>query len=186
LTASQFADQFGPTEQDYRAVTRFAQTQGLSVTGTHPNRALLDVSGTVADIEKAFHLHLRVYHHPTEARTFYAPDADPTMDIDVPILGINGLDNFVLPRPMDLKTNAFGTGTNAPAYVTGSGPGGDFIGGDFRAAYAPGVALNGATGSTAHRGARISKWRWTLTWRFAWRPVCCGSWFMKGRFRTIF
>ncbi|MGD0813162.1 MAG: choice-of-anchor tandem repeat GloVer-containing protein [Verrucomicrobiota bacterium] len=144
LTARQFADQFGPTEQDYQAVTRFAQAYGLSVTATHLNRALLDVSGAVADIEKAFHLHMRVYRHPTEARTFYAPDTAPTLDLAVPILGINGLDNFVLPRPMDLNTTAFGMGTNALAYVTGSGPGGYFIGGDFRAAYAPGVALNGS------------------------------------------
>ena len=144
LTARQFAEQFGPTEQDYQAVTRFAQARGLTVTGTHPNRTLLDVSGAVADIERALHLRMRVYQHPTEARTFYAPDAEPSLDLDVPVLGISGLDNFILPHPADLKTAAFGTGTNAMAYVTGSGPGGYFIGGDFRAAYAPGVALNGA------------------------------------------
>jgi uncharacterized repeat protein (TIGR03803 family) len=144
LTAGQFAEQFGPTAQDYQAVLRFAQAHGLTVTGTHPNRTLLDVSGTVADIEKTLHLRMRVYPHPTEARTFYAPDAEPSLDLDVPVLGISGLDNFILPRPMNLKTAAWNTGTNATAYVTGSGPGGFFIGGDFRAAYAPGVALDGA------------------------------------------
>jgi uncharacterized repeat protein (TIGR03803 family) len=144
LTARQFAEQFGPTEQDYQAVTRFAQAHGLTVTGTHPNRTLLDVSGAVADIERTLHLRMRVYQHPTEARTFYAPDAEPSLDLDVPVLGISGLDNFILPHPMNLKTAAFNTDTNATAYVTGSGPIGYFIGGDFRAAYAPGVTLNGA------------------------------------------
>ncbi len=145
LTARQFAEQFGPTEQDYQAVMRFAQAQGLIVTGTHPNRTLLDASGAVADIERALHLRMRVYQHPTEARTFYAPDAEPSLDLAVPVLGISGLDNFIVPHPMNLKTAAaFSTDTNAAAYASGSGPSGFFIGGDFRAAYAPGVALNGA------------------------------------------
>ncbi len=144
LTARQFAEQFGPTEQDYQAVTRFAQAHGLTVTGTHPNRTLLDVSGAVADIERTLHVRMRVYQHPTEARTFHAPDAEPSLDLDVPVLSISGLDNFTLPHPMDLKTAGWNTDTNATAFVTGSGPGGYFIGGDFRAAYAPGVALNGA------------------------------------------
>jgi len=143
LTAAQFAQQFGPTERDYQAVMRFAQAHGLTVTGTHPNRTLLDVSGAVADIEKTLHLHMRTYQHPTEARRFYAPDAEPSLDLDVPVLAISGLDNFVLPHPMNLKTAAWNTGTNMTAFVSGSGPGGFFIGSDFRAAYAPGVALNG-------------------------------------------
>src|SRR5271157_1474524 len=145
LTARQFAEQFSPTEQDYQAVTRFAQAHGLTVTGTHPNRTLLDVSGAVADIERALHLRLRVYPHPTETRTFHAPDAEPSLDLVVPVLGISGLDDFILPHPMNLKTAAaFSTDANAVAYASGSGPGGFFIGGDFRAAYAPGVALTGA------------------------------------------
>lgn len=146
LTADQFAAQFGPTERDYQAVMRFAQAHGLTVTGTHPNRTLLDVSGAVADIEGTLHLCMRVYQHPTEARTFHAPDAEPSLDIAVPVLGISGLDNFVLPHPMNLKAAAFhaNADTNATAYTTGSGPSGLFIGNDFRAAYAPGVALTGA------------------------------------------
>jgi len=68
---------FGPTEQDYQAIINFAQASGLTVTATHPNRVVLDVEGTVADIERAFQVTLRVYQHPQEARTFYAPDLEP-------------------------------------------------------------------------------------------------------------
>ena len=42
---------------------------------------------------------MHVYQHPTEARTFYAPDAEPSLDLAVPVLGISGLDNYALPRP---------------------------------------------------------------------------------------
>ncbi|MGA2177039.1 MAG: choice-of-anchor tandem repeat GloVer-containing protein [Verrucomicrobiota bacterium] len=142
LTPGQFAERFGPSEQDYQEVIHFAAARGLTVTGAHANRTLLDVTGSVADIERVFHVRMGVYQHPTEARTFYAPDADPSVDLAVPILAVNGLDDFVLPRPMNLHV-AFGS-TNGPSYVSGSGPGGYFLGNDLRAAYAPGVALNGA------------------------------------------
>lgn len=144
LTPEQFAERFGPTEKDYQAVTAFAMSNGLTVTGTHPNRTLLDVSGSVADIERVLHVNMRVYHHPTEARMFYGPDAEPSLDLSVPILAISGLDNFVLPRPMGIITNFFNQPSNAMPYATGSGPRGNFIGKDFRAAYAPGVSLDGS------------------------------------------
>ena len=107
LTPEQFTQRFGPTEKDYQAVMAYAKASGLKVTPTHPNRMLVDVSGAVADIEKAFHVTMRVYQHPTEARTFYAPDAEPSLDLAVPVLRISGLDNYALPRPR-LKANAAG------------------------------------------------------------------------------
>ena len=114
----------------------------MTVTGTHPNRVVLDVNGAVTDIEKVFHVTMRVYRHPTEARTFYAPDVEPSLDLAVPILHVSGLDNYSRPHPnYKLKrTNISATATpNA-----GSGPAGDYMGNDFRAAYVPGTALTGA------------------------------------------
>jgi hypothetical protein len=139
LTPEQFAEQFGPTEDDYKAVIAFAESQGLAVTGTHSNRMLLDVTGAVADVEKAFHLNMMIYQHPVRGQ-FYAPDREPSLDLDVKALDIAGLDNFEAPRPMALNTLPV---SMAKALVTGSGPSGLFIGKDFRAAYAPGVTLDG-------------------------------------------
>src|SRR5262252_3700872 len=48
LTSTDFTDQFGPTDEDYRKVIQFAQQHALKVVGTHPNRLLLDVTGPVA------------------------------------------------------------------------------------------------------------------------------------------
>ena len=90
LTPAQFTDRFGPTEADYAAVRQFAETNGLQVTATHGNRLLLDVSGSVGDIQRAFHLNLLQYHHPTEARDFFAPDVEPSMDASLPELGAPG------------------------------------------------------------------------------------------------
>jgi subtilase family serine protease len=138
LSVEQFADRFGPTQEDYNAVVRFAQNNGLRVTSTSPNRLLVNVDGTVANIEKAFHVSMGVYQHPTEPRTFFSADREPTPDLDVTLWHITGLDNFSLPHPMSLKRNA-----QRPT-TTGSGPGGAFIGSDMRAAYYGGTALTGA------------------------------------------
>ena len=138
LTPEQFAARFGPAEQDYQAVVAFAETNGFTVTARHPNRLVLDVAGTVGVIEKTLHVTMRTYRHPTEARTFYAPDTEPAVDCAVPLLHIIGLDNFARPRPRSQPRPA------ALAPQSGSAPGGGYMGNDFRAAYVPGTALTGA------------------------------------------
>ncbi len=136
LTPEEFTARFGPTEADYRAVTEFAEHNGFTVTALHPNRLVLDVDASVADIERTLHLEMHTFQHPTQARTFHAPDTEPTVDLAVPILHISGLDDYSLPhpnshlKPADLQVNAT---PNA-----GSGPGGAYRGGDFRAAYSVG------------------------------------------------
>jgi hypothetical protein len=145
LTPEQFAARFGPTEQDYQSLIAFATTNGLTVTATYPNRALLDVSGSAATVDKVFHVTLRVYPHPTENRAFYAPDAEPSIDFSLPVLHVSGLDNFSIPQPAVLKKNPLKD--RAPGAIPaagGSGPGSSFMGTDFRASYAPGVTLDGA------------------------------------------
>ena len=100
------------------------------------------MEGTVADIERTFNLTLRAYRHPVEPRTFYAPDADPSIAVTVPVLDISGLDDYVVPRPMLRKVPLRAAGNATPN--AGSGPGGSYMGYDFRAAYAPGVTLTGS------------------------------------------
>src|ERR1051326_8255253 len=141
LSSEEFTERFGPTEEDYQKVAAFAKANGLTITATHPNRVLLDVSGSVPAIEKAFKITLRVYKHPTEPRNFHAPDVEPSVPNDLPVLDISGLDDFMPPRPMNLRKK--NDDEQTVSFATGSGPGGDFIGYDFRAAYAPGVLLTG-------------------------------------------
>ena len=143
LSSEEFTENFGPSQEDYDKLTAFAQANGLTVSGTHPNRMILDVSGPVSAIEKTLHINIGVYVHATRGQ-FIAPDRDPWLDVDVEVLNITGLDNFVLPKPMNLKATPM---TSTAPFVSGSGPSGLFLGNDFRAAYAPGVALTG-TGQT--------------------------------------
>jgi len=147
LTPAEFAAQFGPTESDYQTIVAFAKAQGLKVTGTHPNRLILDVQGTAAVVEKALHVSLQTYNHPTEGRQFFAPDSEPSLDLGVPILHISGLDNYSLPHPK-LKPKPAALAALAQP-MSGSAPGGAYAGGDFRAAYVPGTSLTGTGQSVA-------------------------------------
>ena len=144
LTPEQFAERFGPTEADYEAAAAFANANGLRVTMRHPNRVLLDVEGSEADVERALHVKLNNYRHPTENRTFYAPDSEPSLDLAVPILHISGLNNYSLPRPRYVTKPLASPQNESPNANTGSGPSGTFMGNDFRAVYASGVTLNGS------------------------------------------
>ncbi len=150
LTVQQFAEQFGPTAADYDKVIAFATKYGLAVTNTSPNRLVLDVSGTVAQIEQAFQVHLHVYQHPTKSRTYHAPDVEPAVDLGVPLQGVNGLNDFEPPHPIGLNQTSrrqFTPGIQAASVTrgnqTGSGPRGFFLGSDMRAAYYGGTELTG-------------------------------------------
>jgi hypothetical protein len=141
LTVQQFTAQFGPSAEDYAKVVSFANSHGLTVTRTFSNRLLVNVAGSAATVNRAFHVTMQTYKHPTENRNFYAPDVEPTTDPGVPLLGIEGLTDFTLPRPMLKKALS---AANVLSDQTGSGQSGQFLGSDMRAAYAPGVTLDGS------------------------------------------
>jgi subtilase family serine protease len=143
LTPAQFNEKFGPTEADFKAVVNFARANGLTVKHTNPGRTLVSVEGTVADVEKTLHLTLRLYQHPTEARQFFAPDVEPSLDLAVPILAISGLNDYEL-----LHSKAHAADKRGAAKYGGGSydPNGEqlLMGYDFRHAYAYGTELDGS------------------------------------------
>jgi len=141
LSTQQFTDRFGPTQADYDAVVHFAEANGMTVTRTTSTRMVLDVTAAVADINRVFHVTVGTYKHPSEHRTFYAVDREPSLDLGLQLWHISGLDDFSLPQPM-LRYRK--TGETVKSEQTGSGPGGQFLGSDMRAAYYGGTALTGA------------------------------------------
>ena len=104
----------------------WATAKGLTVT-TYPNRLLLDVSGTAAQVEQALFVSLNLRLRP-DGTQFYAPDRDPSIDLTVPVQWISGLDNRVLPVP--------GGGPIANPSGSGAGPNGTYNSNDIRTAYA--------------------------------------------------
>lgn len=144
LSVSEFTARFAPTQADHDALVAELQAKGLTVTSTAANRMVIDVSGKVSDIEQAFHVQMGSYQHPSESRTFFAPDREPTLDGATPVWRVAGLDNFSKPHPLSAHKSAAMAKPDAA-----TGPGGQFTGTDIRNAYYGGTALTGAGQSVA-------------------------------------
>jgi subtilase family serine protease len=137
MSVSGFTERFGATSGDYNKVVAWAKANGLTVTATTTNRRLVAVEGSVDTVNRAFHVRLNYYWHPTEARPFYSPNREPTcVGLSVRLLQITGMTNYVLPHPM-LRHGA-------AANLTGSGPSGEYLPSDMRAAYYGKGPLTGA------------------------------------------
>jgi subtilase family serine protease len=150
LTPQEFTARFGPTQEDWDALVAFAKASGFEIiSGTREARDLR-LTGTVANIEKAFHVTMGTYQDLTEDRTFFAVDREPTVDLPFQLWHITGLDNDSKPHPMYVKKSDYAKahGIDADKVVrhatTGSGPSASFLGSDMRAAYYGGTALTGA------------------------------------------
>ncbi len=140
VTVKQFTEQFGPSQEDYNALIQFAKASGFTITGGSRDAMDVRFTATVSAIEKAFHVQMNLYQHPTENRTFYAPDREPTVDLPFQLWHISGLDNYTIPRNA-LARRSTKAKSNAS---TGSGPGASFLGSDMRAAYYGNGPLTGA------------------------------------------
>jgi subtilase family serine protease len=128
ISVPAFTERFGATAADYNKVVAWAKAKGLTVTATTPNRRLVAVEGSVDTVNRAFQVKVNNYRHPTEGRTFYSPDREPAaVGLTVPLLQITGMTNYVLPHPMMRH--------GAAANLIGSGPSGEYLPSDMRAAY---------------------------------------------------
>jgi hypothetical protein len=121
ITPDETVKRFSPSVSDYAALTAFARAQGLTVDRTYGNRYLLDVSGTVEVVQKAFHVKLNHYRRP-DGTVFFAPDREPSLDFDLSVSYISGFENYVLPRQMYIP-------------YAGSGPQGNLNSVDLRNVY---------------------------------------------------
>jgi len=162
LTVPEFTARFGPSQAKYDAVVRFAAKNGLTVVGGTRDGMDVQIKGTVAAVETAFHINMRTYQHPTENRIFFAPDREPITDLAFALWHISGLDNYSIPHPRLVKKSDYAQahGVDANAVVshatTGSGPSASFLGSDMRAAYYGGTALTGA-------GQNLGLWEYVGT-----------------------
>ena len=143
LTPAEFADRFGPTQADYDAAALWAQSQGLTVTATHRNRLLLEVSGPAQAAQAAFGVRLQRVQLPASggraARIARVPNSAPTVPAALAgrISGVVGLDTVAVRRPHLRRANLTAS--------AGTGAGGGLSVSDIRTAY--GFNSFGGTGA---------------------------------------
>ncbi len=143
LSSDEFIERFAPLQEDYDKIVSYAESQGLTIQGTHPNRTLLHVSGPTAMVESAFNLQLHHYMSP-KGRQFYAPSKNPEVHSSVAsiISGIVGLDNLAKWHPYHHRKEM---NSHSESHAFPSGPSGGFAPKDIVAAYnLSGVSTNGA------------------------------------------
>lgn len=163
LSVAEFTARFGPTQSDYDSAVRFAQFRGFTVVGGSRDGMDVQIRGTVATVESAFHVNMRTYQHPTENRSFFATDSEPVTSLPFALWHITGLDNFSAPKPLFSKKDAVtatassaNTGAVVSEATTGSGPSASYLGSDMRAAYYGGTSLTGA-------GQNLGLWEYVGT-----------------------
>jgi kumamolisin len=102
LTAQQISDKFGPTQEDYDAVSAYFVSQGFRVVEESKNRMTLTVTGSRAAAEAA--LSTRISDFSLGDRKFFANESDPELPapIGARVQSIVGLSN--LARPTALNT----------------------------------------------------------------------------------
>lgn len=162
LTPAEFTEKFGPTQRDYDAVVQYVQSHGLTVVGGSRDGMEVQIKGPVSAIESAFHVNMMTFQHPTENRTFFGPDREPTTDLGIQLWHVSGLDNFSIPHPRFVKKSDYAKshGISPDKVVshatTGSGPSASFLGSDMRAAYYGSTTLTGS-------GQNLGLWEYVGT-----------------------
>lgn len=141
LSSEEFIEQFAPTQEDYDKVIAYAKSLGLTVTGQHANRVLLNVVGFSRSVESAFNLKLH-QHQKANGQKFHAPNNNPEVQSDIAgiIHSIVGLDNHSVwhtyhRRREPTKAVKASLDSNSSFQSFPSGPGGGFAPGDLLTAY---------------------------------------------------
>ncbi|WP_158882026.1 protease pro-enzyme activation domain-containing protein [Rhodanobacter sp. L36] len=92
LTPQQFGDSYGVVDGDVAAITSWLTAQGFTVSGVYPNKMQIDFSGSVAQVNQAFHTQETVYKLKDGTR-YLGNDGDISVPValhDV-IAGVVGL-----------------------------------------------------------------------------------------------
>jgi len=111
ITQDQFNASFGPTSQEVNSVQNFLSSHGLTVLAVAENNMYVKVEGTVAAIQKAFHVQIDSYKF--KGNTYRSNKADPSVDNSSGgnIAAITGMDDYGfrphIAQPTDVNGKPF-------------------------------------------------------------------------------
>lgn len=114
LTPQQFGQHFGISQSDLNRITSWLTSKGFTIDELPGGRWTIVFSGTVAQVQAAFHTSIHNYSLRGGTGTFFANSNDPQVpqNLAAMILGIDGLNNFPMSR---------GPSTTVPQAETNSG-----------------------------------------------------------------
>jgi subtilase family serine protease len=121
LTPQQVTDAYGPTRATADTVSRWLTDSGFSIVDIPANRMYVEVTGTVAQAQRAFAVQLGTY--AVGSRRLRAPDRDLSLPSNVASLvsGVLGLDQAQqLPRPAVVSPQQDGGAPASPSRQSAS------------------------------------------------------------------
>ena len=111
LTPTQFGQQFGPSDQDIQTIEAWVQSHGFQVGTLQPGKGVLEISGTVGQLQDTFHTSIHQYN--VGGQLHYANATAPQIPSALaPVLkGFVSLNNF----PVHSMAHLLGTASYDPA-----------------------------------------------------------------------
>jgi kumamolisin len=143
LSPAEFRSKYAPTEADYAALKKFAADSGLTITGEHAGRTLLDVSANVDKVHSLFKSQM-YWRQTKDGRPYLMPDVDPAAPAELSAMGggVAALRQKPLHPFISIVQPDTGAGVTPAA---GSGPSGSYEPSDLKTAYNLGGIQNGGT-----------------------------------------
>ncbi len=118
LTPAEFGQRFGATDQDIRTIKGWLRSQGFSIDKVANGRMAINFSGTVADVQRAFHTQIDNFKVNGKMHDANAWDPSIPKALSGMVAGVVSLHNF--PRkPMHVVVGPIPTHGIAPAYTSG-------------------------------------------------------------------
>jgi subtilase family serine protease len=111
ITQDQFNTSFGPTPQELNAVQNYLNAKGLSTLFVAENNMFVKVQGTVANIQRAFHVQIHDYQFA--GQNYRSNTVDPSVNdaSGAHIAAITGMDDYGfephVAQPTDADGNPF-------------------------------------------------------------------------------
>jgi subtilase family serine protease len=102
ITAEQYADRFGLSQDDMQKITAWLQAEGFTIIQSAHGRNWVSFAGTAAQVESAFGTEIHQYNVGGELH--YANATAPMIPVALSgiVAGVRGLDDF-RPRPMGVR-----------------------------------------------------------------------------------
>ena len=114
LNAEEFGKLYGPSDADIAAVTNWLQNHGMQIDEVGKGRVYIQFTGTVGEVERAFHLEM--HNYLAEGQMHLANDRDPQVPeaLSPVVTGIASLHDFFpnhFSHPGDFVKRDLKTGT---------------------------------------------------------------------------
>ena len=118
LTPAEFGAEFGPADQDIRTVTSWLESHGFQIGQVSNGRTVIEFSGTVAQVQEAFHAPIHSFVVNGEQHWANA-DGDPSIPTALTpvVAGVDTLHNFYA-KPLNHIRGPFQRPQSPPARRT--------------------------------------------------------------------